>query len=283
MPQMHIQVVSGAPGVTFTEPNKFSFTMTNQYSARDGDRVSLKSLRMYYSWFNISAKKNNNQFSYIWVDGSTHQVTIEDGIWNYSDFQAYVNLVMRQKGHYLMNGSIPVYFIRFDVNGVFYRISLTCTPVPAVLPEGWTAPAGWIAPSSDKTPQVVLPTAAIRSYLGFAAGTYPAATQSTLYQVNGSLVPQVTDISSLQLHTNLTDNEYGPDARTLAAFHVEPGTASGSLISEVPFYQDWIPVQANKRYTEITLELVNQNGNPVKIEDPTGFICTLTIDAAGNN
>ena len=97
--------------------------------------------------------------------------------------------------------------------------------------------------------------------------------------MNGTLVPQVTDASSLQLQTNLTFNEYGPDTRTLATFNVPPGTEPGSLISEVPFYQDWIPVQPRAKFKTITLELTDQNGRKVKIEDPAGFICTFTIDS----
>ena len=147
MPQMHLQIVAGAAGVTFQPPNKFSFQLASQYEAGNNDRVSLKSLRMYYSWFNVTAKKGNNSFSYIWVDGTTHQVTMSDGIWSFSDFQSYFQLVMYQKGHYLLKGTTPVYFIRMDSNSVFYRISLTCTPVPAVL-AGYTAPAGWVAPAT---------------------------------------------------------------------------------------------------------------------------------------
>lgn len=278
MPQMHVQVVHGAPSVTFTAPNKFSFQMPSQYQAGDNDRVALKNLRLYYSWWNVSSAKGNNQFSYQWIDGTLHQVTLQDGIWPYQDFQAYLQLVMTQNGHYLLNGGIPVFYIKFQVNPVFYRITLVCSPVPAILPAGFTAPSQWIAPSVDKTPQVVIPATAITSYLGFTPGTYPAAPQSTPFQVNGTLVPQVTDASSLQIQTNLTKNEYGPDNRTLVSFNVPPGTEPGSIISEVPFYQDWIAVQPRSKFNTITLELTDQNGRKVAIEDPTGFICTMTID-----
>ena len=274
---MHLQIVSGAPSVTFQAPNKYIFTLPSQYEAGENDQVALKSCRMYYSWWNVSAAKGNNQFSYRWVDGTVHTVTLQDGIWGYADFQAYFEQIMRQSGHYLIDGTTPVYYIRFDVNSVFYRISLTCTPVPATIPAGWTAPAGFVFPATATTPQILVPATNVTSYLGFAAGTYPAVTQPTLFQVNGTIVPQVTDISSLQLQTNLTFNEYGPDTRTLATFNVPPGLAPGSIISEVPFYQDWIPVQPRAKFKTVTLELADQNGRKVKIEDPTGFQCALTI------
>jgi len=83
---MHLQLVSGAPNVTFTAPNKFTFTLPSRYESGEHDRVSLKSLRLYYSWFNMTAAKKNNQFSYTWVDGVIHTVTLPDGIWSFSDF-----------------------------------------------------------------------------------------------------------------------------------------------------------------------------------------------------
>ena len=275
---MHLQLVSGAPNVTFTAPNKFTFTLPSPYQASDQDRVSLKSLRMYYSWFNMTAAKKNNSLSYTWVDNTVHTVTLPDGIWSFLDFQTYLEQVMFSKKHYLLdNNARPVYYIRFESNSVFYRISLSVNAVPAVLPSGHTAPAGWVAPATNKTPVVHIPATAIRSYLGFEAGSYPSQAQATLFQINGQNVPQVTDITSLMLQSNLVNNEYGPDSRTLASFNVEPGTEPGSLISEIPFYQDWIPMQM-ARFSQIVLTLVDQNSRPVKIEDTAGFIATLNIE-----
>ena len=276
---MNLQIVSGAPNVTFTAPNKFTYTLPTRYLAGNNDRVSLKSLRMYYSWYNMTSSRKNNSFSYTWVDNTTHTITLQDGIWSFADFQKYLEQEMFSKRHYLLdNNGRPVYYIRFQSNPVFYRISLTVAAVPAVLPAGYTAPAGWVAPATIKTPQVHIPATAIRSYLGFDAGSYPVSAQATTFQVNGSSTPQVTDISSLMLQSNLVHNEYGPDSRTLASFNVEPGAEPGSMLREVPPYQDWIPVQSQGKFTEITLEVVDQNSRPVKLEDIAGFICDLNID-----
>ena len=276
---MHLQLVSGAPNVTFTAPNKFTFTLPSRYESGEHDRVSLKSLRLYYSWFNMTAAKKNNQFSYTWVDGVIHTVTLPDGIWSFSDFQSYLEQVMFSKKHYLLDSNArPVYYIKFESNSVFYRMSLSVNVVPATLPAGFTAPAGWVAPGVSKTPLVNIPATAIRTYLGFNSGSYPSVTQTTLFQMNGQSVPQVTDITSLMLQSNLVNNEYGPDERTLASFNVVPGTAPGSLISEIPFYQDWIPIQPMSKFSQIVLTLVDQNSRPVKIEDTAGFIATLNIE-----
>ena len=190
---------------------------------------------------------------------------------------------MISKGHYLIDDKgNPYHFINLEANSVFHRVSMTIRPVPSELPEGWTAPDGWVAPASPLTPQLVIPSTKMTEYLGFAAGDYPMIQQATIYQVNGQSAPQVTDSSSLMLLCNLATNDYGPDSRALSTFTVTPGTAPGSMISEVPFYQDWIPVQPCSSFSVIELELVDQNSNPVKIEDPAGFICTINLDSRPN-
>lgn len=278
----HLQIVSGAPNVVFSSPNKFVYRLPFPYKSGSYDRVSMKSVRLYYSWFNVTGSKNNNQISYMWHDGSTHTILFNDGIWSFEDFNAYLQQVMQSKNHYLLDeNSRPYYFISLVANAVFYRISLTVQAVPAVLPVDWTAPPGWVAPAADTTPQLIVPSTAVATYLGFDPGTYPAAPQSTVFQKNSQHAPQVTASSSLMLLCNLVMNDYGPDSRTLASFNVPPGTDPGSLLSEVPFYQDWIPVQPGSSFNQITIELVDQNANPVKIEDPAGFICTLNLDTLG--
>ena len=279
----HLQIVSGSADVTFTSPNKFSFKMPNNYISGSHHRVSLKSLVVYYSWFNVTAAKQNNVFSYIWSNGTTYQVVLDDGTWSYTDFQAYLHQVMKMNNHYLIDPTgKDQFFISIAANSVFYRISLSITPVPASLPANWTAPAGFVFPAVATTPSLIVPATEIQSYLGFNAGTYPSVPQSGLYQVNGTSAPQVTSSSSLMIMSNLAYNEYAPNQATVATFNLIPGTAPGSLISVVPFYQDWIPVQPNKSFQYIDLFLVDQLSRPVKIEDPSGFICTITLDTGTN-
>lgn len=274
----HLQVVSGASNVVFTAPNKFTYTLPDPYQTGDNNEVSLKDLRLYYSWFNMTAAKTNTSYSYVWVDSVSYPVVMPDGIYSYTDFQGYLERTMFANGHYLIDSTgAPVYFIHLQSNPVYYRITLTVDPVPAALPSGYTAPSGWVAPGADVTPQLVIPETNLRNYLGFAAGTFPAATQAVKYQVNGTAVPQVTSVSSLMLQSTMVKNEYGPDSRTLISFNLEPGTAPGSLVSVVPYYQDWIPMQQAIKLRTIDLTLVDQLSRPVAIEDPAGFICTLTL------
>jgi hypothetical protein len=275
--EKHIQIVYGAPNVQFTSPNKFTFTMPTPYQSGSHDRIALKNLRLYYSWFNLTQKKNNSAYSYKWL-GNYHVVLMPDGIWSYADFLAFLQQTMLANGHYLIDSTgANVFFISLLVNSVYYKISLMITAIPTSLPQGWKAPTGFVFPAVKTTPQLVIPPSNIRQYLGFNEGIYPAVEQATDYNINSVNVPLVTDSSSLMLQCNLAMNEYSPSMNTLATFNVIPGTAPGSLISEIPYYQDWINIQPVSRFSVITLTLVDQNSRPVLIQDPSGFIVTLNI------
>jgi hypothetical protein len=127
-----IQIVSGAPNVTFTAPNKFTYQLPEQISTGSNDKVALQSLKLYYSWYNITAAKKNHTYSYTWVDGSTHAVTMDDGMYPYEDFQGYLEKVMYENGHYLTDDKGTKHFyITFQANPIRYRVALVIDPVPA--------------------------------------------------------------------------------------------------------------------------------------------------------
>ena len=46
-----------------------------------GQKLALGSLTMYYSTFNITTTYNNNQYQYVWVDGSVVSVSIPNGFY----------------------------------------------------------------------------------------------------------------------------------------------------------------------------------------------------------
>lgn len=269
-----LQVVSGASGTAFTSPNMFETRFPASGFRTGKDEVALKSLTLQYSWDNVSAAKGNNAFSYIW-GGVTYPVVLGDGIWSYTNIQEYFEQVMRQNGHYLVDADgEPVYYIQMALNDVLYCISLTVTPVPSVLPTGYTNPAG--VTLSGNTPQLVIP-ASFSSLTGFAAATYPAAVQTSVYQVNSG-IPQISDVSSLNLLCNLVDNSgFSLSPNILANFVKPSGQGAGTLITVQPSNLDWVPIQSGQNFPSIILELVDQLRRPVTLRDTAGFVATLAI------
>ena len=269
-----IQVVGGSSQVTFTAPNKFMVRLPASGFRTGKDECAMKSLTLYYSWPSVSAALGNNAFSYIW-NGVEYPVVLADGIWNFSDIQAYLELVMTQNGHYLLDAGTKVFFIQFVANPVLYCLSLTVTPVPSALPTDWTNPTGTAL--FGRTPQLKIPSGGFATLTGFSAGAYPAAPSATLYQINSG-IPQITGVTALNVTSNLVTNSgLSLYSNVLASFVVPSDQLPGSLIQVQPTNMDWVPVQKASTFTEIEVAIVDQLHRPVMLRDPTGFVCIINI------
>jgi len=269
-----IQISGGSRQVTFTAPNRFSVKLPASGFRTGRDECALKSLTVYYSWPNISAAMGNNQLPYIW-EGTVYSVVLADGIWNYSDLQAYLELVMLQNGHYLVDaGGVNQFYIQLVANPVLYALSLTVRPVPTSLPVGWTNPAALAL--TGNTPQLrILPV--MTTLTGFTAGNYPAASQTSIYQVNSG-IPQITGVTALNVTSTLvTGSGLSLYPNVLASFVVPSDQLPGSLIQVQPNNLDWVPVQKMSTFTEVEVAIVDQLHRPVVIRDPAGFAAIINV------
>src|SRR5690606_10233585 len=104
---------------------------------------------------------------------------------------------MRQNGHYLLDESgSEVYFLEFNVNSIYYAVTLTSTPVPDTLPPDWTNPAG--VPLNGLAPQLVIhSTGEWRKLLGFDPGSYPATQGSTRTEFNSQHAPIISPVTNV--------------------------------------------------------------------------------------
>lgn len=269
-----IQLVQGSPVTTFEAPNKFILKLPNTGFRTDKHEVCLKSLSLQYSWPNISVAKNNNQLSYIW-GGVTYPVVFDTGMWQFSTMQDYLETVMTQNNHYLVDqNGLKQFFIKWVVNPVLYCLSLTVTPVPAALPANWTNPAALAL--SGLTPQLVIP-ATMTVLTGFPAASYPAAPQASVYQVNSG-IPQITDVSCVNITSNIvTGSGFSLYPNVLNAFSVPSNQVQGTPIQIEPSNLEWVPVQQQSTFTEIEVSFVNQLWQPIEIRDPVGFQLTMLV------
>ena len=270
-----VQIVSGSSTTVFTGPNTFTLTLPRSGFQSNKDEVALKSLTCYYSWFNVSADKQNNSFSYNW-QGTNFPVVIADGIWQFNEIMNYFQQVMEKNGHFLVDSDgVNQYYIEFIVNPQLYCLSLTATPVPTSVPAGWSNPQG--ISLSGQTPQLVVSSVGFASLTGFIQGTYPASAQTTLYQIN-STIPQITDVSSINILCNLVDNSgFNLSPNVLTAFVVPSGQKPGSLITLQPFSPDYVPIKKDQTFETIQVSIVDQLMRPINIRDPVGFVMILNL------
>src|SRR5690606_3497697 len=141
--------------------------------------------------------QNTTGLAYIWA-GTSYPIVFESGIYaSAEDLSGFIQFIMKQNGHYLVDESDEeVYYLRLRTNSVFYTFGLQCDPVPAVLPEGWSNPAGVVL--DGKCPQLVVASGSnIAKVIGFVPGTYPAVASSSPVSYNGTLVPQISEVSTI--------------------------------------------------------------------------------------
>lgn len=274
-----IQFVSGSPTTTFIYPNQFELRLPVSGFRTFRDEVCLKSLTMYYSFFNVSAAKGNNSFSYTWPDGNgTYPVVLADGCWSFANIFTYLQNVMSTNGHFLLDPiGNSIFYITLVVNPTLYAISLIVTPLPSSLPVGWSNPGGInLASAAGKGPQLKI-SPGIVTLMGFPSASYPAAPSSSVFALNSG-IPQITDVTSLNLMCNLVDNTgFTLTPGVLSSFVMQPGQLPGTLINREPTNPDWLPIQAQQTYQTVTVSLVDQLLRPVIIQDPSGCVITLNV------
>ena len=255
--------------------SKFSyrFPTTQKF---ENIQIALGNLIFNQSIFNITPANNNTYFSYIWNANATttHLVDMttdhpDGGFFRLVDINAYLQYTMFKNNHYLIDatGNI-VYFISLTINRVFYGYEISCDPLPAVLPAGWSIPAGatWTLPAVDTTPQLVIPNTKIQELLGFPAATYPDPSQATTYNLLSPNVPQIYPSSSVLIACSLVDNNLQYPNKVFYSF-LNNDQLAGTPVDIRPNEYVFINLQ-DGYYSGLEIEFLNQNFEPIGFYDP---------------
>lgn len=262
----------------------YTYRFPNGSVEFQNDQVSVASISIYFSWFNISSattnsQYNNNAYTYTWYDAggaTTHNVVMPDGYYEVTDLNAYLQREMVLNGHYLLDGAGQfIYYLELVVNQTYYGIQMNSFPIPTAIPAGWTNPAGLTFPAVATTPQITIPSNNnFGKVIGFNAGTYPPVVQATDYSKLSDFTPQITPINSLILSCTLLNNKYSNPNTLLYSFTTQ-GTPFGSLISiQVPQFAFVDIVDGS--YTDFTIQFFDQNLNRIYIND-SNIVVLLVI------
>jgi len=271
-----------------------SVSLTNKY-------IAVSSVSMYYSWFNISSLLNNNTLSYTWTVGSTtttYTVVIPDGLYEVSDINNYLQFTFIQNGTYLINGSGDnVYYAELVINLNRLSVQLNTYYVPTSLPSGYSAPSNFVGyPTTSFNPVITIPTY-LSSILGYApingvvfvsngnvggAYTPPTAAASNYWVSKNGLntlsylsntAAQVQPNSSVYISLSNINNPYAIPSSIIYA--IQPSVAIGSQIIDRPPNFMWNKL-IDGTYTELRLQILGLNYQPIVIQDPNMTIL-LTI------
>ena len=231
------------------------------------DFIALSNIYIYFSWFNITTKNNNNTFSYVWIDGNTYSVTLQDGYYEITTINQYLQFEMIQNGHYLVNDNGDyVYYLEMVINSTYYSVELKCYAVPTTLPTGWSNPGGVVLPVTPITPQFVIPNTKFQNLVGFIPNTYPPVTQSTTYNVLSQNAPQVQPVQSVLLSCSLCNNTLSIPSSIIYSF-----TTANRQFGELIYFSVpqliWNSVQ-DGYYDRFEIQFLDQNFEALSVRDP---------------
>jgi hypothetical protein len=263
------------------------------YQFKD-DLIAVQEISMYFSAFNITTAYNNNRFSYIWVDGSTHIVNIPNSFLQVSDLNAYLQSAMALNTHYLLdtNGNF-VYLLEMVVNQSRYAVQLNNYVISVALAtaNSWTLPAGatWVLPTNLILPYLVIPADNNFGLLiGFSAGQYPAGTitgappaqiQTPAYtgaqSELSSVAPQITPYSSFLVYCSLVNNRAVIPSQLVYSFTPTNSTFGGLQVYSPTAELGWNKIEDGV-YNSFVVEFRDQLGRAVSFQDPNTLITLYT-------
>ena len=280
-----IQIVSGNaitpnPHVVY-QNNSLIYTLPVGLNLDNGIEVCLQSMYISYSWFNLSTALNNVTFSYIF-NGVTYNLTIPAGFYAYSDgyndlYNWFVDSCVQNGTYLLDNNGNPQVFINWVENPVYYGLTFTFTPIPTVLPTGWTNPAA-IALSGN-SPQLIINNNNLQYYLGLAAGTYPTVPATIVTYVNSNnpngYPPAESNVQSVNVTCNMVNNSLIQGNTSLIA-NFPPNTQFGGQISYLPTQFLWQPTSGGV-YSNIIFKFLDQGNNQLYLQDSTGITINILL------
>ena len=255
--------------------------------------MSIGSLTIPYSWYNVSSFYNNKTFSLTFpylATTATLNIVLPDGFYTVSDINQYIELECINNGLYLVNAGQNVYFINLSTNITYYKNQFVFNLVPIALtgayagytqpPTGyWSATAGNGLPTVSTTPFITLASVgSIGPIIGFTGGTYPSAGP---YTVNASslsnITPNATTVNGIVLRCNLVDNNIASPSDILDSFNIN--ATFGANITYSPNFPKFIRLK-DGTYNSMILTMVDQNLNSISAQDPNVLI-TLIVRKIG--
>lgn len=259
---------------------------------KQGQKLALASLQTYYSNFNITAKYNNNKFSYIWIDGSVVNIVIPDSFLDIQGINNYLHFIMIQNKHYYITTTGDfVYLLTISINPSQYACEINSFQTSASIASSnsWSIPAGatWVNPNNPINPSITI----INDFgllLGFAPATYPSGVisgvppsqiQTPSYSSTqiflSSIAPQITPVSSIVLTCSLINNNYAIPTNLIYSY--SPSGTFGQQYTIAPNQLVFIDIQAGQ-YSSFVCQFLDQNLNRLVLQDSVTTILLVISD-----
>ena len=213
-----------------SKPHILILKLINKLDLRIGKKViALSNLSIYYTWKNIKSSYNNNKFK-ISAPTWNEEFKLPDGSYSVSDIQDYFKYILKKHGENTNKPSIQIYVNKIE-NRITFKIK-----------NGYS---------------LELLTKETMKLLG--------STENKITKdKNGENVPHLEITEVVLVHCNIVNNDYQQNSRVLYTF--VPNKSFGSLLEISPTNHIFLKT-FNSEYNEIEVWFIDQNSNPLEIED----------------
>ena len=246
-----------------------------------GMSLSLDSLSMYNSIFNITAKYGNNQFSIKWIDGTIYNFVIPDSYMEYTALNVYIEQQCLLNNLYMTStdGSTNIFFFKISSNLQLYKVELDVYYVPTSANAtilGWILPTGatWSLPSVNTCPQIQF-NAGLNVIMGLSqVQYYPVNTTSGNQTILSDTIPKLLQVFNILVACSLVYNPLNQnDSRIIGQIPIL--TSFGSLITINKNIFSQFKIRDGIQ-NQIIIQLLDNNYNILPIND-TDFSISLLI------
>ena len=274
--------------------SKFLYSFPQGGYTFRSDLIAVQEISMYFSAFNITTAYNNNRFSYIWIDGTTHTVNIPNSFLQVSDLNAFLQSAMALNTHYLLDSTGDfVYLLEMVVNQSRYAVQVNNYVISSALAttNSWTLPAGatWVLPTNLILPYLVVPADNnFGALIGFTAGQYPAGAITGVAPAQiqtpaftgaqselSSIAPQITPYSSFLVFCSLVNNRAVIPSQLVYSFTPTNGTFGALQVFSPTAELGWNKIEDGV-YNSFIIEFRDQLGRQVVFQDPNTLITLYT-------
>jgi hypothetical protein len=257
--------------------SRFRYQFSTSIKFNEGDQVALSNAQIPYSNFNLSSSQyNNTQFNYTHPNTATvYPVVFPDGFYDVdTDMNYYLQQVMIQNGHYLVNSSQQiVFYLKLSTNKNRYKCQLDCFVVPSVLPSGWSNPANFnLTTFGGKCFSFnFLSSNSFQNLIGFNSGSYGGGVSNTSFL--GTSVPSPAPVNSYLITIPNLVSQSNINLNTSSAVYAKtPNVSFGSNLIIEPNTFVWINVNSGMySYIEVVL-CSGDDGSQLTLQDPNSLI-----------
>lgn len=287
-----MSTVIGQDSIVLNQSNLLTSSNNNQFNylfpsgkTFKNDKLAIKAISLYYSWFNIRASYGNNIFQIIWpitassstvTSTSTYTLTIPDGNYSISSLNTEIQQFCINNSLYLKSGNNNIYYLSCQTNSTYYSVEFDFFPIPDSALQtslGLTQPSGFPTTNiyaSTFTPQIIVPpnltTNSFSSLIGYLPGTYPSTYLSAVnVGIQSTFAPQVSPVKSIIVGCSIVSNSFGANNSVLGTFAF-PNTSFGQIINYTPAYA-WYSNILDGSYNNLIITLWDQSFNALPIYD----------------